>query len=91
VGIDTDVQENYTLETSEINGINQKAQTNLYINNISHASQVMCLNQWIKPQYIFKQEGVGNCKVCAPNEDNKNCSRYYPIRVFQINVQPHNL
>jgi hypothetical protein len=26
-------------------------------------------------------EGVGDCRICQPHPDNKNCKLYYPIKI----------
>jgi len=40
----------------------------------------VCLNQLIRPQGPnIKIDGVGDCKICLPHGDNKNCKEYYPV------------
>jgi hypothetical protein len=42
-----------------------------------------CLHQIIRPTAPNTPvEGVGDCEICEPNEDNKLCKKYYPINKF---------
>ena len=43
----------------------------------------MCLNQINRPRESFglKRNGCGDCTVCIPGEQNKNCKCYIPVAV----------
>jgi hypothetical protein len=48
----------------------------------------LCLRQWQRPSGPYVRiEGVGNCDVCVPHEDNKNCRLYYPINITVYEVE----
>ena len=42
----------------------------------------ICLYQFSKGN--FHEEGVGDCSVCVPDENNKKCKMYYPIDDWRI-------
>ncbi len=44
-------------------------------------TKIICLHQLLTPFDFEYKEGHGNCKYCIPNENNKNCSGYYPINL----------
>ncbi len=43
------------------------------------AKQIICLYQTFRAKVIHLKEGCGDCAICIPHEDNKNCSEYFPI------------
>ena len=44
----------------------------------------VCLNHIFIPEAQIKEEGVGVCKYCTPNEqENPMCKKYYPINVYK--------
>jgi|WetSurMetagenome_2_1015567.scaffolds.fasta_scaffold229262_2 hypothetical protein len=52
--------------------------------------KTVCLHQFIKSSFYSKfitREGEGNCKICVPDENNKNCKMYYPIRVEVSDIE----
>ena len=40
-----------------------------------------CIRQHFRPfrETLIEIPGAGNCWECTPDEDNRNCSMYYPI------------
>lgn len=40
-----------------------------------------CFNHYFKPTMNIEKEGKGNCLICKPDDDNKNCSAYMPINI----------
>jgi len=32
-------------------------------------------------------EGVGDCRICQPHPDNKNCKLYYPIKIQEFEIR----
>jgi hypothetical protein len=44
----------------------------------------ICLHQWLRPTGPkVEVEGVGDCKVCIPHENNKSCRCYCEISAPQ--------
>jgi len=35
----------------------------------------------------MEREGVGNCTICTPHKDNKNCRLYCPITIMTYTVK----
>jgi len=49
-----------------------------------------CLKQLFKPALYIKSikvPGEGDCSVCLPSEDNKNCISYCPVSVEEFEVK----
>lgn len=49
-------------------------------------SIVRCINQIVEtkeyiPSYI-RPKGCGDCTTCITDEENKNCSCYFPIKLI---------
>jgi len=50
--------------------------------------KILCLRQFNRPTgRLTGRPGIGDCTVCAPHEDNKNCVLYYPISVVTWEVK----
>ena len=41
----------------------------------------MCLRQVFRPERPLGIKGVGDCTVCVPDEDNKNCKMFFTITI----------
>lgn len=49
---------------------------------------VRCLHQWVRPSGPHVDvHGVGNCKICQPDEKNKECRGYHPIKIITYGVK----
>jgi hypothetical protein len=35
----------------------------------------------------IKMDGVGDCEICIPHNDNKHCRRYYPITITTFEIK----
>jgi len=46
--------------------------------------KVVCVNHLCKQNINIEKQGKGDCTQCIPHEDNKNCSEYKPINLFQM-------
>lgn len=47
--------------------------------------KTMCLNQVYRPMCsAIPIDGKGNCQTCVPDERNKQCVGYIPIRTMVI-------
>jgi hypothetical protein len=40
-----------------------------------------CFNHYFKPSVDMIKPGKGDCSTCVPDENNKNCSEYQPIKI----------
>ncbi len=40
-----------------------------------------CINQIFRPTLNVELPGKGNCFLCVPNQDNKNCSCYQGVNL----------
>lgn len=41
-----------------------------------------CINQLFRPAYVppmVRPEGRGDCSICTPGPENKDCSCYTPV------------
>jgi hypothetical protein len=49
----------------------------------------LCIQQVFRPKYVpkIKIEGVGDCSVCKPDKNNRNCRNYYPITINIVEVE----
>lgn len=48
---------------------------------------IMCLHQFIRPGMNIHRAGVGNCTVCVPSPENRDCLNYHPITVQFFDVK----
>jgi hypothetical protein len=46
-----------------------------------------CIHQVMRPKEPILREGVGDCRICTPDEKNKECRAYYPITWAYVNVE----
>jgi hypothetical protein len=50
--------------------------------------ETICLHQFIRPKSeVSLSDGSGNCSKCIKDEKNKNCSRFYPIKIKTFDVE----
>ena len=43
---------------------------------------IRCFNQVFRPKEMtVRHEGQGDCPTCQTHEDNRNCSRYQPVKI----------
>jgi hypothetical protein len=52
--------------------------------------QILCLFQVYRPPasvFSHPSDGRGNCQTCVPDEMNKQCSGYRPIRTTVVCVK----
>jgi hypothetical protein len=47
-----------------------------------------CIHQFMRPKrnFYISIEGVGDCRICTPDKENKKCKRYFPITVVTFEV-----
>lgn len=55
-----------------------------------YAVKICCLNQLHRSKIRLYNElrpaGCGDCSICTPSEDNKNCSHYIPVKLIILEV-----
>jgi hypothetical protein len=44
-------------------------------------TKTLCIHQFIRPEGKQLTWGVGDCTICKPDEKNKECKCYYPIKI----------
>lgn len=50
--------------------------------------ETICLHQFIRPKdNVGIGDGSGSCHRCVKDEKNKECSRYYPIKITTFDVE----
>lgn len=51
--------------------------------------KVICLKQieYRKINIDLSSEKHGDCRYCTPDYKNKNCSGYYPIKIYRMEVK----
>lgn len=42
-----------------------------------------CFNQVFKP-FKATRDGIGDCSICTPSPENKNCSEFLPITIWSF-------
>lgn len=47
----------------------------------------MCLHQFARPRMTMPMEGRGDCTICMPHDDNRQCKMYCPINVTVVFVK----
>ena len=50
--------------------------------------ETICLHQFIRPcSDVSMNDGSGNCCTCVKDENNKKCSKFYPIKISTVDVE----
>lgn len=44
----------------------------------------VCIHQFFRPSSYIRVDGVGDCTICEPDDDNKNCKSYHPITISTL-------
>jgi len=47
--------------------------------------EIKCIHQLFRSKtklpYYLRPQGCGDCTICMPSEDNKNCKCYAPVKL----------
>ena len=53
---------------------------------------MLCIHQIFRPKFRHKeQEGVGDCTICVPSEDNIYCKGFTPIDLVIVEVKDESM
>jgi hypothetical protein len=42
------------------------------------------MNKFMNRIKLYEEDGVGNCSLCIPDENNKFCKYYNPISLYTV-------
>jgi len=51
-------------------------------------AKTICLHQLQRPLAKIETKGWGNCLICVPNENNKNCEGHWLKTIYELVVLP---
>jgi hypothetical protein len=57
---------------------------------ISIEEKTVCLYQLYKHYINLSNDKHGDCRICTPDYKNKECTGYYPIKLYRMEIQNGN-